>query len=79
MDAKEGSIEDARKVFDPLVERGIVSWTTMLKGAKETVQLFEETLSLEFNLMIYHSCVLTVCSHSHLLDEGQYYFHLMRK
>ncbi|KAL6197764.1 hypothetical protein ACLB2K_033369 [Fragaria x ananassa] len=86
MYAKSGSIEDARKVFDRLVKRDVVSWNSMLTGyaqhglGKEAVQLFQEMLrnGVQPNDISF-LCVLTACSHSHLLDEGQYYFHLMKK
>ncbi|KAM5588986.1 pentatricopeptide repeat-containing protein [Rosa sericea] len=86
MYAKSGSIDDAKKVFDRLVRRDIVSWNSMLTGysqhglGKETVQLFEEMLRIGIQPNdITFLCVLTACSHARLLDEGQYYFHLMRK
>ncbi|KAL6197785.1 hypothetical protein ACLB2K_027579 [Fragaria x ananassa] len=86
MYAKSGSIEDARKVFDRLVKRDVVSWNSMLTGyaqhglGTETVQLFEEMLRIGVQPNdISFLYVLTACNHSHLLDEGQYYFHLMKK
>ncbi|KAK9935822.1 hypothetical protein M0R45_012698 [Rubus argutus] len=80
------SIEDAKKVFDRLVRRDIVSWNSMLTGyaqhglGKETVQLFEEMLRIGIQPNdITFLCVLTACSHARLLAEGQYYFDLMMK
>jgi pentatricopeptide repeat protein len=86
MYAKSGSIEDAKKIFDRLVKRDVVSWNSMLKGysqhglGKETVQCFEEMLRIgtEPNDVTF-LCVLSACSHTGLLDEGQYYFELMKK
>ncbi|KAF8414306.1 hypothetical protein HHK36_002308 [Tetracentron sinense] len=86
MYAKSGSIEDARKVFDRLENRDVVSWNSMLTGCaqhglgNETVRRFEEMLRIgvEPNEITF-LCVLTACSHRGLLSEGQYYFDLMRK
>ncbi|KAA8537256.1 hypothetical protein F0562_027057 [Nyssa sinensis] len=86
MYAKSGCIEDARKVFDRLVKRDLVSWNSMLTACaqhglgKETVDRFEEMLKIgiEPNAITF-LCVLTSCSHAGLLDKGQYYFELMKK
>ncbi|GMN36709.1 hypothetical protein TIFTF001_006231 [Ficus carica] len=86
MYAKSGSIEDAKKVFDRLVKRDVVSWNSMLTGyaqhglGKKTVQHFQEmmTSGVEPNDITFLS-VLTACSHAGLLDEGQHYFELMNK
>ncbi|KAM1030469.1 hypothetical protein EV1_033962 [Malus domestica] len=86
MYAKSGSIEDAKKVFDRMVRRDVVSWNSMLTGyaqhgfGKETVQRFEEMLRIGIQPNdITFLCVLTACSHAGLLDEGQYYFDLMKQ
>ncbi|XP_058184226.1 pentatricopeptide repeat-containing protein At3g24000, mitochondrial [Rhododendron vialii] len=86
MYAKSGSIEDAKKVFDRLVRRDVVSWNSMLNACaqhglgKETVERFEQMLrvGIEPNAITF-LCVLTACSHAGLLDKGQYYFELMKK
>ncbi|CAK9142959.1 unnamed protein product [Ilex paraguariensis] len=86
MYAKSGSIEDAKKVFDRLIRRDVVSWNSMLSACaqhglgKETVERFEEMLRIgvEPNGIAF-LCVLTACSHAGLLDKGQYYFELMKK
>lgn len=86
MYAKSGSIEDAKKVFDRLVKRDVVSWNSMLKGyaqhglGRKTVQHFEEmmTSGIEPNSITFLS-VLTACSHAGLLDEGRHSFELMKK
>ncbi|KAM7499202.1 hypothetical protein LguiA_023616 [Lonicera macranthoides] len=86
MYGKSGSIDDAKKVFDRLLKRDIVSWNSMLTACaqhgrgKETVERFEEMLGIgiEPNAVTF-LCVLTACSHAGLLDKGQYYFELMKK
>lgn len=86
MYGKAGSIEDARKVFERLVKRDVVSWNSMLTACaqhglgRETVERFEEMRSRGIlpNEVTF-LCVLTACSHSGLLEEGLYYFELLKK
>ncbi|PSS35767.1 Pentatricopeptide repeat-containing protein [Actinidia chinensis var. chinensis] len=86
MYAKSGSIEDAKKVFDRLIRRDVVSWNSMLAACgqhgrgKETVERFEEMLRIGIDPNeVTFLCVLTSCSHAGLLDKGLYYFDLMKK
>ncbi|XP_008775674.2 pentatricopeptide repeat-containing protein At3g24000, mitochondrial [Phoenix dactylifera] len=86
MYAKSGNIKDARKVFERLGKRDVVSWNSMLTGCaqhglgKETVCLFEEMrqLGVQPNHITF-LCVLTACSHGGLVSEGRHYFELMKK
>ncbi|KAK9099303.1 hypothetical protein Syun_026348 [Stephania yunnanensis] len=86
MYAKAGSIEDAKKVFDRLDKRDVVSWNSMLTGCaqhglgKETVARFELMLrdGIKPNAITF-LCVLNACSHGGLLNEGHHYFELMKK
>ncbi|ESQ53725.1 hypothetical protein EUTSA_v10027054mg [Eutrema salsugineum] len=86
MYAKSGSIHDARKIFDRLAKRDVVSWNSLLTAyaqhgfGKEAVCLFEEMrrAGIPPNEISFLS-VLTACSHSGLLDEGWHYFQLMKK
>lgn len=86
MYAKSGSIEDAKKVFDRLAKRDVVSWNSMLTGysqhglGKVALQRFEEMLKIRIAPNdITFLCVLTACSHAGLLDEGRHYFDMMKK
>ncbi|RZC62785.1 hypothetical protein C5167_024535 [Papaver somniferum] len=86
MYAKAGSIDDARKIFDRLESRDVVSWNSMLTGlaqhgkAREAVERFEEMLKIGvLPNYITFLCVLTACSHGGLVNEGLYYFELMKK
>ncbi|XP_024021461.1 pentatricopeptide repeat-containing protein At3g24000, mitochondrial [Morus notabilis] len=86
MYAKSGSIEDAKKVFDRLVKRDVVSWNSMLRGyaqhglGRKTVQHFEEMMTSGIEpISVTFLSVLTACSHAGLLDEGRHYFELMKK
>lgn len=79
MYAKAGSIEDARKIFDRLESRDVVSWNSMLSGfaqhgqAREAVELFEEMLKIGvLPNYITFLCVLTACSHGGSVNEGLY-------
>lgn len=86
MYAKSGSIGDARKVFDRLDKRDIVSWNSMLTACahhglgKEAVSIFEEMrrIGIQPNQITF-LCVLTACSHGGLLREGKHYFEMMKK
>ncbi|KAJ6828628.1 pentatricopeptide repeat-containing protein, mitochondrial [Iris pallida] len=86
MYAKCGSIEDARKVFDQLERKDVISWNSMLTGcaqhglAREAVRRFEGMLKLGVKPnQITFLCVLTACSHGGLLSEGERYFGLMKE
>ncbi|GMH16062.1 hypothetical protein Nepgr_017903 [Nepenthes gracilis] len=86
MYAKSGSIEDAEKVFERLVKQDVVSWNSILSGytqhgfGKKTVKRFEDMLNTGFEPnTITFLCVLTACSRAGLLEEGHYYFDLMKK
>eukprot|EP01018_Ginkgo_biloba_P022394 Gb_02038 [translate_table: standard] len=82
MYAKCGSIKDARKVFDQMSERDVVSWTAMISGyaihghGEDALILFcqlqHEGLKPD---QITFTAVLSACSHAGLVDEGWQYFH----
>lgn len=81
MYARCGSIEDARKVFDKILERNVISWTAIITGyaqhgyAKEALNLFEQMrgLGVKPNHITFIG-VLSACSHVGLVDEGHRYF-----
>lgn len=86
MYGKAGSMEDARKVFDRLVKRDVVSWNSMLTACaqhglgSETLERFEEMHRMGIEpTEVTFICVLTACSHTGLLEKGLYYFELMKK
>lgn len=85
MYGKAGSIEDAKKVFDRLLKKDLVSWNSMLTAyaqhglGKETIYLFEEMRRMRFHPNeVSFLCVLNACSHSGLLEQGLCYFELMK-
>jgi pentatricopeptide repeat protein len=84
MYCKCGCLEDARKVFDQVPERNIVSWNAMLSGyaqhglGKEALSLFEQMQ--QSGIMpndVTFIGVLSACSHAGLVDEGLHYFDVM--
>eukprot|EP01018_Ginkgo_biloba_P010366 Gb_40888 [translate_table: standard] len=84
MYAKCGVIEDARQVFDKMLERDVVSWNALIDGCaqhglgKEALQLFEQMqqAGLKPNHITF-IVVLSACSHAGLVDEGRFYFDSM--
>ncbi|XP_047968568.1 pentatricopeptide repeat-containing protein At3g24000, mitochondrial isoform X1 [Salvia hispanica] len=86
MYGKGGSIEGAKKVFDRLVKKDVVSWNSMLTAyaqhghGQEAIDLFEKMrdLGLEPNEISY-LCVINACSHTGLVEKGLHYFELMKE
>ncbi|XP_020571962.1 pentatricopeptide repeat-containing protein At1g08070, chloroplastic-like [Phalaenopsis equestris] len=79
MYASCGDVFDARKLFDKITERGIVTWNAMFAGYfkveswQEVVTLFHDMLALgaEFDEVTLIS-VLTACGRLGVLDLGQW-------
>ncbi|KAM0887643.1 hypothetical protein ACQ4PT_028898 [Festuca glaucescens] len=79
MYAKAGDLENARKVFDRVLDRNVVSWTSMLSGclqngfAEEGLVLFNE-MRLEHVLPSEHTMasVLTACTMLGSLHQGRW-------
>ena len=85
MYAKSGSMVDARKVFDRVDQKDLVTWNTMLTAyaqyglGKEAVAHFEEMrkFGIQLNQITFLS-ILTACSHGGLVKEGKHYFDMMK-
>uniref|UniRef100_UPI0040747504 Synthetic PPR-DYW protein n=1 Tax=synthetic construct TaxID=32630 RepID=UPI0040747504 len=84
MYAKCGSIEDARKVFDKMPERDVVSWNAMIAAyaqhghGKEALQLFQQMQQEGVKPSeVTFTSILSACSHAGLVDEGHHYFESM--
>ncbi|XP_073143217.1 putative pentatricopeptide repeat-containing protein At5g13230, mitochondrial [Henckelia pumila] len=86
MYAKCGRIIDARLIFDAMSERDIVSWNSMISsysmhglGAK-ALQVYENMLESGFtpNQLTFVG-VLSACSNTGSLDQGQTYFTSMQE
>eukprot|EP01018_Ginkgo_biloba_P001826 Gb_02379 [translate_table: standard] len=84
MYAKCGNIENARYLFDRMLQPDVVSWTVIIAGyatngcGKEALKLFEEMQQSGTNPD--HATfvgVLSACCHAGLVDEGRRYFECM--
>ncbi|KAG8390364.1 hypothetical protein BUALT_Bualt01G0075800 [Buddleja alternifolia] len=86
MYAKCGCLQEARKVFDEMQIRDVVSWTSMMSAygrsgkGHEAIELFSkmQELGLVPDSIAFVS-ILSACSHAGLLNEGKYYYKLMRE
>ncbi|KAL4186565.1 hypothetical protein AMTRI_Chr09g14720 [Amborella trichopoda] len=84
MYAKCGRIMEARRVFDAMPKRNLVSWNAIVGGyamhgqAKDAIELFDSMLERGFRPdHISFTCVLSACSQAGFLEEGWKYFHSM--
>ncbi|XP_010478246.1 PREDICTED: pentatricopeptide repeat-containing protein At1g28690, mitochondrial isoform X2 [Camelina sativa] len=86
MYAKCGGIDDARRVFDQMIEKNVFSWTSMIDGygkngnPEEALQLFTrmKEFRVEPNYVTFLGA-LSACSHSGLVDKGYEIFESMQK
>jgi pentatricopeptide repeat protein len=76
LDAKCGSIKDAWRVFNKMPSQDVVTWNAMLGGCamhghgKEALQHFEQMCEGAQPDDIIFICLLSVCGHAGLVDEG---------
>lgn len=84
--SKAGKISTAQKVFDTMTDRDTVSYTSLISGygvegeGTKALQLFDEMISFGIEPdNIAMVAVLTACSHSGLITEGQQLFDNMSK
>ena len=85
MYAKCGSLDAAAMIFNEMVERGLVSWNSMITGyashghATKPLVLFEEIISTGFKPdEITFVGLLLACSHGGLVSVGREYFKGMK-
>lgn len=84
MYAKGGSLGGARRVFDGMSERSVVSWNCMISAlamhglGEDAVYLFEsmEKEGVEPDDITFLG-VLSACAHSGLIDKGRRFFDSM--
>ena len=76
-----GALDKARELFDQLLIRDVVSWNALIAGYAEQGQGDEALKCFECmkrgNISpdaVTFVCLLSACSHSGLVDEGQQYF-----
>ncbi|XP_074313088.1 pentatricopeptide repeat-containing protein At2g03880, mitochondrial [Silene latifolia] len=86
MYCKCGDLDAARLAFSQMVDRDVVSWSTMIAGlaqngfSKDALALFEKMkVSGPTPNYITMVGVLFACSHAGLLDQGWCYFRSMKK
>ncbi|KAJ1272404.1 hypothetical protein BS78_06G199600 [Paspalum vaginatum] len=86
MYAKCGRILEARKVFDFLNVKDLVSWNAMITGysqhgmGKQAIEIFDHMLKRGVKPdYISYVAVLSACSHSGLIQEGKSYFDMMKR
>ncbi|KAL4203367.1 hypothetical protein AMTRI_Chr01g103630 [Amborella trichopoda] len=80
-----GSIKKARRIFDIMPQRDLVSWNAMIAGygmhgfGMDAVNLFHHfrVLGLCPNHCTFTN-LLSACSHAGLIDEGRQFFDMMR-
>ncbi|XP_058090555.1 pentatricopeptide repeat-containing protein At2g13600-like [Magnolia sinica] len=84
MYSKCGRIQEAREIFDAILDKDLVSWNSMITGyaqngqGKEAIEVFEYMLQAGPKPdHISYVAVLSGCSHSGLVSEGQFYFNSM--
>lgn len=84
MYGKYGSIDMARKLFDIMHERDVVSWSAIIAGygihgaGEKALELFSEMQKAGLSPdNVTFVCVLSACSYAGLLDEGWQIFDSM--
>ena len=85
MYSKCGALEKARKVFEQLPVKSVVSWSALIEGyaqlgeANMALNMYERMKAENFvpNLVTF-TVLLTACSHAGLVGEGQKLFDEMR-
>lgn len=86
MYCKCGSLEDANLVFTKMVEKDVISWSTMIAGlaqngfSTDALKLFE-SMKVRGPKPNYITVlgVLFACSHAGLVKDGRYYFQSMKE
>lgn len=86
MYVKCGCLEDARRVFDAMKERTVVSWSAMISGlamhgqAEEALRLFSNMIQIgmEPNDVTFVG-LLHACSHIGFVNEGREFFTRMTR
>ncbi|XAR48903.1 hypothetical protein NMG60_11031885 [Bertholletia excelsa] len=86
MYARCGKIEEARRVFDSLSTKNLISWNAMMDGyarsgqGRKVLEIFESMLQMGFKPdHISYVSVLSGCCCSGLVPEGLHYFNMMTK
>ncbi|KAH9301975.1 hypothetical protein KI387_013558 [Taxus chinensis] len=86
MYSKCGSLKTARRLFDEISEKDVVSWNAMIAGygmhghGKDALVLFSQMqqVGLKPDYVTFIE-VLSACSHAGLVNEGWQYFDIMSR
>ncbi|GAB2211386.1 hypothetical protein Droror1_Dr00024698 [Drosera rotundifolia] len=86
MYAKCGDLQTARKLFDTIGKKHVMTWNVMIDAygthglAASAIELFSE-MQMGFIKPDETTflCILSACSHSGLVKEGRLYFGMMRQ
>lgn len=86
MYAKCGSVDDAKRVFDSMETRNVISWTALIVGyaqngrAKDSLNLYDQMIASGTKPdYITFVGLLFACSHAGLVENGLQYFDTMVK
>jgi pentatricopeptide repeat protein len=86
MYAKCGRLEIARRLFEKMPKRDVVSWNVMILGyglhgqSKDAIALFSQLEQKGIKPDdITFICILSACSHAGLVDEGRKYFNSLNR
>ncbi|KAJ7568082.1 hypothetical protein O6H91_01G018100 [Diphasiastrum complanatum] len=84
MYGKCGSLEDARSVFDQMLHRDVISWSSMIEACAqnghgmEALKLFHQMQSEGINPnRVTFLSILSACSHMGYVDHGRHCFESM--
>uniref|UniRef100_A0A0E0KE54 Pentacotripeptide-repeat region of PRORP domain-containing protein n=1 Tax=Oryza punctata TaxID=4537 RepID=A0A0E0KE54_ORYPU len=87
MYSKCGRVEDSRRIFDRMLERNVITWTSMIDGygknclSDEALQLFEQMRRRD-DVRPNHATflsALSACARAGLLSQGQEVFQSMER
>ncbi|KAJ6843728.1 pentatricopeptide repeat-containing protein-like, mitochondrial [Iris pallida] len=82
---KRGRLRTARRLFDRMEEKSLVTWSTMISGygmhgfGKDALDLFDRMKDLVRPDHIVFVAVLSACSHAGLIDQGWRCFYSMER
>ncbi|XP_010258195.1 PREDICTED: putative pentatricopeptide repeat-containing protein At1g69350, mitochondrial [Nelumbo nucifera] len=85
MYSKCGDLQIARKIFNSMLERSVVSWSVMIGGygmhgnIDSAISLFCQMIGsgIKPNEITFMN-ILSACSHAGRMEEGKFYFNLMK-
>lgn len=79
-----GKLDVARRIFDRLLHKNMVSWTVMIAAhayhgqGKEALQFYQQMRQEFVPDRVTFLSILAACSHAGLVDEGNYFLVCMR-